>query len=152
MAVGAEAPQRLRLRFRNRDTDEIRECNYKNGDANVIRDIDWHNRAHVVDIGKWRNQIFDPLKFPVRRLTRWGNEEVSFLTLLYEKMALVAAQTKRISLPTRDALVQLFMEGYGDAHNRDQVGMRIRRKDGGRLADLKERLEGDLKPDGGPEY
>ena len=152
MKVGVEAPNRLRLCFRNRNNDEIREFNYKKDDPDAIRNIDWNSWAYVVTIGKWRTQIFIRLKFPVRRLIRWGNEEVMFLTLLHEKMALAAAQTKRISLPTRVAIVQLFMEEYGDAHDRDQVVMRIRRKDNGRLAKLKERLEGDLEPDGGPEY
>jgi hypothetical protein len=152
LAVGIKAPNRLRLRVHNRDTEEIREFNYKEGDPDTIRSIDWDNRAHVKDIAKWRNQIFNRLKFPVRKTTRWANEEVSFLTLVYEKFALAVAQTKRISLPNRDAVVQIFMEVFGDVHDRDHVSQRIRRKNGSRLAKLQQRLEGDLKPEGGPEY
>lgn len=53
---------------------------------------------------RWRNQTFNRLKFPVRKTVRWTDEEVSFLTLVYEKCTLAAAVTKRITLPSRDAI------------------------------------------------
>lgn len=152
LAVGVAAPKRLRLRFHNRRTGEIREFNYKRGNPDAIRNIDWDNKYQIEDIMRWRNQIFNRLKFPVRKTVRWTDEEVSFLTLVYEKCTLTAALTKRITLPSRDAIAQLFMDEFGDRHGRDNIVQRNRRKNSGRLLKLKARLEGNLKPDGGPEY
>lgn len=155
LQIGVEAPNRLKLRVQNRNTNEIREYDYKKDDIDAIQNIDWSNKDHIGGIMKWRNQIFNRLKFPIREMTRWSEDEIAFLTLVFEKFALAVDQTKRITLPDNDVIFQLFSEKFGSVHDRGSFDSRIRRKDSSRLAKLKDRLEGehgDLKPQGGPEY
>lgn len=155
LEVGVEAPNRLKLRFRNRTTDQIRMYVYKKGDVNFIRNIDWNDKKQLESITKWRAQIFNRMKFPIREMVRWSKNEVAFLTLVYEKFVLALEQTKRISLPNRDTVFQLFTDEFGDVRDGKIFDIRIRRKDDSRLAKLRNRIEGeigDLKPQGGPLY
>lgn len=155
LQIGVEAPNRLKLRVQNRNTNEIREYDYKKDDVDAVQNIDWSNRDHIGGIMKWRSQIFNRLKFPIRETARWSEEEVAFLTLVFEKFALAVNQTKRITLPDNDVIFQLFNDEFGGVRDRGSFDSRIRRKDNSRLAKLKERLEGengDLKLQGGPEY
>lgn len=155
LQIGGEAPNRLKLRVQNRNTNKIREYDYKKDDVNAIRNIHWSNKDHIGGIMKWRSQIFNRLKLSIRKTTRWSEDEVAFLTLVFQKFALAVDQTKWITLPDNDVIFQLFSEEFGGVHDRGSFDSRIRRKDGSRLAKLKDRLEGehgDLKPQGGPEY
>ncbi|KAG9184914.1 hypothetical protein G6011_11744 [Alternaria panax] len=112
LLVGVTAPNRLTLRFRHRHDKQAKIAEHKYGKTASV--VDWSSKEDIMDINKWRNQVFNRgMKFPPKiARTGWIPFETAYLELLHEKLKRVASTDENFVMPHNTRILDSFNEYF----------------------------------------